>query len=167
MPTPVTRPLHDRYTTVTLLRVLVATAHTPVDAPMKPAPLPLPHRYVDPSMEEVTTMRSRPLGAFLFEISHPALWPLPITSISEGQIIELVGTDGDDLAPDLGRVQQQTLTRVAVSRASNHWPAGGASRHRARPLVAPGETGEIGEIGETGETGEATGASTPFRVGNV
>ena len=45
-------------------------------------------RYVDPAMERVTTVRSRPLD-FILEEGSLVDWPLPITSISEKDIVGL------------------------------------------------------------------------------
>ena len=71
-------------------------------------------RYVDPKMENVTTLRSMPMRIMLHAPRREGDWPLPISSISEQQSIELIGTD-DCLEADLGRLQQKTLTRLARS----------------------------------------------------
>lgn len=56
-------------------------------------------------------MRSSPLKSFLRTPWREGDWPLLVSSIGESQIIDLVGAE-DDLAPEIHKMQQHTLTRL-------------------------------------------------------
>ena len=63
-------------------------------------------RYVDPFMEKVTTVRSKPVDYVLAE--GPMDWPMPITSISEKDITELTASDSR-----VQKLQQSFLLRLS------------------------------------------------------
>ena len=69
-------------------------------------------RYVDPAMEKVTTVRSKPVDYVMQE--GPVEWPMPITSISEKDITELTGSE----------VRVQKLQRSFQQRLSRIYPRG-------------------------------------------